>query len=83
YYVSITGITGAKLQLDSTMESTLSLIKKHSRKPVAIGFGISSPEKAAAVARLADGVIVGSAVVKLISEGKDIRAFARAVKEVI
>ncbi len=83
YYVSITGITGAQLLMDKTMKDTLSLIKAITRKPIAVGFGISNPEEASAVANLADGIIVGSALVRLISENKDIKSFVKALKEAI
>ncbi len=83
YYVSITGITGARILMDKSMIDTLSLIKSTARKPVAVGFGISNPEEASAVANLADGVIVGSAIVRLISEGRDIKDFVRALREAI
>ncbi|MEW6002718.1 MAG: tryptophan synthase subunit alpha [Nitrospirota bacterium] len=71
YYVSITGITGALLQMDGSMEALISEIKKHTEKPIAVGFGISTPEEASAVAGLSDGVIVGSAIVKMINESPD------------
>jgi tryptophan synthase alpha chain len=64
YYVSITGITGAKLSMDSSIESHMARIRTETGKPVAVGFGISTPEEAAAVSRFADAVIVGSAIVK-------------------
>jgi tryptophan synthase alpha chain len=64
YYVSITGITGAKLSMDSSIESHIARIRTETGKPVAVGFGISTPEEAAAVSRFADAVIVGSAIVK-------------------
>jgi tryptophan synthase alpha chain len=83
YYVSITGITGAELSLDTSMKDTLSLIKTITGKPIAVGFGVSNPEEASAVAALADGVIVGSAIVRLISEGRDIKEFAKALRGVI
>ena len=83
YYVSITGITGAKISIDNTMKDTLSKIKTITGKPVAVGFGISTPEQASAAAELADGIIVGSAIVRLISEGKDIKSFVRALKDAI
>ncbi len=83
YYVSITGITGSDLILDSSMKDTLSLIRKHSGKPVAVGFGISNAEQAQAVAGLADGIIVGSAIVKLVSEGGDIISFIRSLRKAV
>lgn len=83
YYVSITGITGARLSMDETMKNTLNLIKTLTKKPIAIGFGVSNPEEASRVATLADGVIIGSAIVKLISEGKDIKNFVKSLREAI
>jgi tryptophan synthase alpha chain len=68
YYVSITGITGSKLSMDSSIASQVSKIRSMSGKPVAVGFGISTPEEASEVARSADGVIVGSAIVKRASD---------------
>ncbi|MBS1115433.1 MAG: trpA [Nitrospirae bacterium] len=64
YYVPMTGITGSKLSLDVSFESHIARIRKVSDKPVAVGFGISTPEEAAVLSRFADGVIVGSAIVK-------------------
>lgn len=83
YYVSITGITGAKLLMDETMRHTLSLIKASTEKPIAVGFGVSNPEEASAVAGLADGVIVGSAIVRLIAESKEIKEFAKSLRNAI
>ncbi len=68
YYVSITGITGAALLLDGSMEALISNIKKYTDKPIAVGFGVSTPLEATAVAKVSDGVIVGSAIVKRIHE---------------
>ena len=80
YFVSITGITGAKLSIGDPMKDTLELIKNNTNKPVAVGFGISTPEEAAEISKIADGVIVGSAIVKLIAEGKDIKEFAQSLR---
>ena len=68
YYVSITGITGAALLLDGSMEVLISNIKRYTDKPIAVGFGVSTPLEATAVAKVSDGVIVGSAIVKKIHE---------------
>ena len=68
YYVSITGITGSKLTMDSSIASHVARIRSMSGTPVAVGFGISTPEEAAEVAAFADGVIVGSAIVKRAAE---------------
>jgi tryptophan synthase alpha chain len=70
YYVSITGVTGIRGKLPDNLEQAIKGIKEYTRKPVAVGFGISDPEQAKIVGRFADGVIVGSAIVKLI--GKNI-----------
>jgi len=77
YYVSLTGTTGAKLQGIGAIEAQLKRIRRSSSLPVAVGFGISTPEQASAVARSADGVIVGSAIVRMIeqhSESPDLAA---------
>lgn len=68
YYVSITGITGSSLLFDGSMESLISRIRKHTNKPIAVGFGVSTPEEASAVAKISDGVIVGSAIIKKLYE---------------
>ena len=69
YYVSLTGITGAKLTDKADLEKKVREIRGYTKTPVAVGFGIATPEDAREVARIADGVIVGSALVKLIAEG--------------
>ena len=68
YYVSITGITGAKLQGLTDVEKNVRALQKKSKKPIAVGFGIATPEDAKHIASFADGVIVGSALVKKIAE---------------
>lgn len=68
YYVPITGITGSKLALESSIEGHIARIRSVTAKPVAVGFGISTPEEAADISRFADGVIVGSAIVKRIEQ---------------
>ncbi len=83
YYVSMTGITGSSLSIGSEMQETLNRVKKATNKPVAVGFGISSPKEASAVSGMADGVIVGSAIVKLIAQGKNISTFVKKLKKAI
>ena len=83
YYVSITGITGSRLSISKIMKKTLNSIKSISSKPVAVGFGISNPDEASTVSKLADGVIIGSAIVKLIAQKKSIRNFVRNIRKVI
>ncbi len=66
YYVSLTGITGAAMGLLGEIKEKIEQIRRDSALPVVVGFGISTPEQAAQVAQWADGVIVGSALVKLV-----------------
>jgi tryptophan synthase alpha chain len=67
YYVSLTGITGAALGRVSEIGRNVEQIRKLSKTPIAVGFGITTPQDAADVAAVADGVIVGSAIVKQIA----------------
>jgi tryptophan synthase alpha chain len=68
YYVSVTGVTGARDKLPEELEQAVKGIKQQSRRPVVVGFGISTPGQAKAISHFADGVIVGSAIVKMIEE---------------
>jgi len=68
YCVSVTGVTGARSTLPQELEELVARIQRVTAKPVCVGFGIGTPEQAAAVGRLADGVIVGSALVGRIAE---------------
>lgn len=67
YFVSITGITGAGLRSEGEIRKRVAEIRRRTRLPIAVGFGISKPAEAARIARFADGVVVGSALVGLIS----------------
>jgi tryptophan synthase alpha chain len=69
YYVSLTGITGAKLTDKADVEKKVREIRRYTKTPIAVGFGIATPDDAREVARFADGVIVGSALVKIIADG--------------
>jgi len=71
YYVSRTGVTGERADIASTVQGMVASIKQHTSTPVAVGFGISGPAQAAEVAGYADGVIVGSAIVRLIGQSGD------------
>jgi tryptophan synthase alpha chain len=69
YLVSLTGVTGARASVESRVEGLLKEMKEVTDKPIAVGFGISLPEHAAQVVKWgADGVIVGSAMVKILGE---------------
>ena len=66
YCVSVTGVTGARRELPVGLEHAVARLRRQTSTPIALGFGISTPEQAATVARFADGVIVGSALVERI-----------------
>ena len=68
YYVSLTGVTGARKKLPADLVRNLKMIKRYTNKPICVGFGISRPEQVDAIFKLADGAIVGSAVIKKIQQ---------------
>jgi len=85
YYVSLTGVTGERDRLPAQLSRGVAAVKAETDTPVCVGFGISGPEQAKQVARIADGVIVGSALVKILaklSEGekKALAEYERAAK---
>ncbi|MFN3658418.1 MAG: tryptophan synthase subunit alpha [Pseudolabrys sp.] len=84
YYVSITGITGAAAPDAGKVSSAVTRIKRHTKLPVAVGFGVRTAEQARAIAGGADGVVVGSALVDAlrVSLDKEGRATAGTVKAV-
>lgn len=71
YLVSVTGVTGAREHLPPDLPDLVQRVRRHTHLPLAVGFGISRPEHAAAVGRLADGVIVGSALLRALVEAQD------------
>ena len=90
YYVSLTGTTGARKKLPKELVTQVRRIKRITSKPVCVGFGVSNPAQAREIARVADGVIVGSAIIKIIEENlgrKDLVAkvakFVQKLKEAI
>lgn len=68
YLVSVTGVTGERPTMDYSLEALVGEIKKYTKLPVGIGFGISTPEQVGKIAKFADAVIVGSALVKIIEK---------------
>jgi tryptophan synthase alpha chain len=70
YYVSVTGITGAAAAVATDVAPEVARIKRSTDLPVIVGFGINTPEQAKAIASVADGCVVGSAIVKRIGEGQ-------------
>ena len=68
YIVSSLGVTGVRSEITTDLESMVSIVRENTNLPCAIGFGISTPEQAKHLSAYADGVIVGSAIIKLIEE---------------
>jgi tryptophan synthase alpha chain len=78
YYVSVTGVTGARRSLDATVRAQVERVRKASSLPVGVGFGISTPKQAAWVASFADAAVVGSALVERIEKTKGSDAKAKS-----
>ncbi len=74
YYVSREGVTGVRDQVATNIPEAVAAIKKHTALPVVVGFGISTREQVKQVAKAADGVVVGSALVNVIKDNLDNRA---------
>ncbi|HXD04175.1 MAG TPA: tryptophan synthase subunit alpha [Novosphingobium sp.] len=68
YYVSVAGITGLQQAAQASIEEAVARLKASATIPVAVGFGVRTPEQAAAIAKVADGVVVGSALVDLVAK---------------
>ncbi|MEE8516359.1 MAG: tryptophan synthase subunit alpha [Alphaproteobacteria bacterium] len=81
YYVSITGITGTKSVGIPTVTAAMERLRRNTDLPIAVGFGIKTPGQAAQVARIADAVVVGSALVSKIADGHDMAAVLDYVGE--
>lgn len=84
YLVSLTGVTGARRELSADLEAFIQRVRQATRLPLAVGFGISTPQQVQAVGRLADGVIVGSALVDAVGKAEQpavaAAAFIRALQ---
>lgn len=88
YIVSSLGVTGVRSEIKTDLASIMETVKKYAKVPAAIGFGISTPEQAKKMSRLADGVIVGSAIVRLIEKYGDkaadeIYKYVKSMKDAI
>jgi tryptophan synthase alpha chain len=84
---SRTGVTGEQVALSDALGPLVKAVRESTNLPLAAGFGISTPEQASAVARIADGVVVGSAFVRIIEQGQSadsieqrLEAFARELR---
>ena len=88
YYVSVAGITGMQQAAQASIEDAVARLKAHATIPVAVGFGVRTPEQARAIAKVADGVVVGSALVDLVAKhGADaagpVRELTRSLAEAV
>jgi tryptophan synthase alpha chain len=83
YFVSVTGVTGARAALPDDLGHRVAAVRARSPVPVVVGFGVSTPEQARAVGRLADGVVVGSAIVSRIATGGARKARAARVRRFV
>ena len=79
YYVSVAGITGLQQAAQASIETAVAQLKAATDLPIAVGFGVRTPEQAAQIGRVADGVVVGSAIVELVGKhGPDAPGHVRA-----
>lgn len=88
YVVSSLGVTGTRSEIKTDLQSIVDVIRANTEVPCAIGFGISTPEQAKKMAAIADGAIVGSAIIKILAEyGKDapekIGAYVKSMKDAL
>jgi tryptophan synthase alpha chain len=90
YYISITGVTGTAAPKIDDIAHEVAKIRKMTQMPIAVGFGISNAAQAKEIGALADGIVIGSAVVKLIDENQNSRNlikivsdYTREIKEVL
>lgn len=81
YVVSRTGVTGEQQSLSASAAPLLENLRKKTSMPLALGFGISNGAQAREAARYADGVVVGSAIVRAIEQGRDLEPFARELRK--
>lgn len=79
YYVSLTGITGTQKAVAASVVKHIKHIKRFTQKPICVGFGISTSQQVRDIGRAADGVIVGSAIVKAIEKNKASRRLVPAI----
>ncbi len=90
YYVSREGVTGEQDEVASSIDDQVALIRRHTSTPIVVGFGISNPDQAKTVAQLADGVVVGSAIVKIVGQegdspdlGEKVHAFVKPLVDAV
>jgi tryptophan synthase alpha chain len=83
YFVSVTGVTGARTTLPADLGEKVAAVRRESPVPVVVGFGVGTPAQARAVGRLADGVVVGSAIVARIAQGGARKVRAERVRRFV
>ncbi len=83
YLVSVTGVTGARTQLPPGLAGFVSRVRAVTKMPLAIGFGIATPQQARWVGELADGVVVGSAILRLVEDEAAVKQPARKVEDFV
>ncbi len=83
YYISREGVTGEQSELSESLSAQVAELRRHTSLPIAVGFGISTPEQAAAVAKHADAVVVGSAIVRQIAENQDSSRLIRHLSDFV
>ena len=83
YCVAVTGVTGARQEVGAELPDLVGRLRARTEAPLAVGFGISTPEQAARVAGLADGVIIGSALIDVIAHSADADSACRAVGDLL
>jgi tryptophan synthase alpha chain len=80
YLVSVTGVTGARDRLPADLEAFVTRVRRMTKQPLCVGFGISTPEQASQTAQIADGVIVGSRLIQLMEKEDDFTSLTRLVR---
>ena len=81
YLVSVTGVTGARDRLPEDLKAFVARVRKTSKQPLCVGFGISTPEQASQIAQIADGVIVGSRLIQLMEKEDDFASLTKLVRD--
>jgi tryptophan synthase alpha chain len=80
YLVSLTGVTGARDKLSEELEDFVTRVRERTEKPLCVGFGVSTPEQARRVGKVADGVIVGSRIIQLLDEDESLENACSFIK---
>ena len=83
YVVSSLGVTGMRSEIKTDLKSIIDVARETAKAPIAVGFGINTPEQAAKISQVADGIIVGSAIVKMIAENKPVSEYVKKMKSAI